>query len=66
MRDKEGHEYRSSEHIELRMWIDPREIETGEMAFEIPEGLSSVTLEVTQNIVREEGTKVIYTQEIPL
>jgi hypothetical protein len=36
------------------------------MTFEIPSDASSVTLEVTQNVVGEKGTKVIHTQEVTL
>jgi hypothetical protein len=71
LKDQDGNEYKAIYRSEIEinifpMSVSPHTTTTGEMAFMIPKDASSVTLEVTQNVVGEKGTKVIYTQEISI
>jgi hypothetical protein len=71
IKDGEGNEYKTTYYPEIEsnifpMSISPRTKATGEMAFEIPDNLSVVTLEVTQNAIGDGGSKVIFTQEVSL
>ena len=71
IKDEDGNEHKATYYKEIEsnifpMSVSPRTTTEGELAFMVTTDVSSVTLEVTQNVVGEGGSKVIYTQEIPI
>lgn len=65
----DGEEYASTYYKDIEsdifpMSVSPRTTTTGEMAFDVPSGLESATLEVYQDETGEEGSKVILSQNL--